>query len=195
MPENLKISVVLVVVALGAGVLVGEAIWHVAEPAKVEAAAPAETQADGSVVLERDPTKAKAPPKAIPKGGKVERAVSVTVKPRAVFTEPGAVNTEKPCPPVTVDLALVKMPDQTRRVVASSPDGDVVAGIDIPVAPLPAERKWAAGLSYDPIYQTPGIWVERDVGPVRVGVDVNQTRTRIAGPTGVEARLRVGWAF
>jgi hypothetical protein len=37
------------------------------------------------------------------------------------------------CPPVTVELSLVRMPDKTGRVIASSPDGKILTGIDIPL--------------------------------------------------------------
>jgi hypothetical protein len=34
---------------------------------------------------------------------------------------------------VTVDLSLVRMPDKTRRVIASSPDGKILSGVDVPI--------------------------------------------------------------
>jgi hypothetical protein len=50
-------------------------------------------------------------------------------------------------------------------------------------------------VSYNPQMQTPGVWIERDVGRVRIGAEVNQTRLHVAGPTGIEGRVRVGWVW
>jgi hypothetical protein len=49
------------------------------------------------------------------------------------------------CPPLTVDLSLVRLKDQTHRVVASSPDGTIVGGVDIPIdAPkIPRPTRWS----------------------------------------------------
>jgi hypothetical protein len=50
------------------------------------------------------------------------------------------------CSPVDVDLSLVRMPDDTRRVFASSPNGTIVGGLDVPVAPAPTFRELRWGL-------------------------------------------------
>lgn len=75
------------------------------------------------------------------------------------------------CPAVTVDLTLIRMPDQTRRVVASSPDGLVVGGVDVPVesATVPKVLRWSAGVTYDPGTKHYGAALARDVGPLRLG--------------------------
>ncbi len=116
------------------------------------------------------------PAQELPKGAKVERLEEVTVDPYpqgagdpgrttssvaagigtslnlAPSASPGAPGS-RACPPVTVDLSLVRMPDQTRRVLASSPNGQVVGGLDVPVdppAPLRVQRWTAAALAgYD----------------------------------------------
>lgn len=124
-------------------------------------------QSDGSIVLERKPDAAASAPMAVPKGGKVERVVRATVKP-----------TSASCPDVSLDLALVRMPDSTRRVVASSPDGQIVAGVDIPIetASISDQPKWAAGLSYS-TERRGGIWIDRDIGALRAGVAVRQDKS------------------
>lgn len=160
-----------------------------------ETAAPAQHQADGSVILERRPDPQAKPKQQIPRKVKVERVAQVVVQPSAT-AEAG-----KPCPPVSVDLSLIRTPDGMRRMLASSPDGQVVGGMDIPVetaAPPPAPKRWAAGVSWAPSSSTAGAWIERDV-PVfsqvlRVGAEVNQTRVD-AYATGIEARLRIGFGF
>lgn len=140
-------------------------------------------QHDGSLVLERDPASAKPPPAphAIPKGAKRERAISVTVQPK-----------REDCPPVRTDLSLIQQ-DGGRRVIASSPDGTVTSGMDMPIEAAllpPAPRKWATGVNYDPFGRRYGGWLERDVGRLRFGVDVNQSDR-----FGIEARVRLGLNF
>lgn len=170
--------------------------WYFSRPAPVvEKPAPEVKQDDGSVIVERAPD-AKAKPKhKVPNGVKVERTASVTVQGEGLKMPGGEV---KPCPPVTVDLSLVREQDGGKRVIASSPDGQIVRAIDIPIetaAPPEEPKKWAAGLSWSPTHQTAGVWLERDVSRFRVGVEINQTRQQAFGPTGAEARIRVGWTF
>lgn len=178
----------------GLGLFAG---WYLFAPKHVtETAAPAIKQADGSVVLERAPDAKARPAQSVPKGAKVERIEQITVQGE---TPPEiAACTKIKCPPVKVDMTLVRLPDNTKRVVASSPDGQIVSALDIPVetaAPAAEPPKWAVGLSYDPIKATPGIWLERDVWRARVGIEANQTRQTIGGPAGSELRVRVGFTF
>ncbi len=195
---KLRNWLLLIAALLGIGAAAG---WYLSRPAVVtEPPAPELRQIDGSLVLARAATVRKARmAAAVPRGGQVEREISVTVEPTpAAGTGLKLPGRAEPCPPVSVDLSLVRMPDDTRRVVASSPDGEVVGGLDVPVDPiiLPASAKrWSAGLSYDVLHQTPGVWVERDIDRLRIGLDLNQTRLHVGGPTGTEARVRVGWAF
>jgi hypothetical protein len=170
--------------------------WWLGQPKPVqETAAPEVHQADGSVMLERRTDPAAKPKQQIPRKAKVERVAHVTVQPDAI-AEPG-----KPCPPVTVDMTLIREPDGMRRVLASSPDGQVVGGLDIPVessAPPAEPKRWAVGMSWSPSAQTAGVWIERDVPVfsqvVRLGAEVNQGRAAV-NSSGVDARLRVGFAF
>lgn len=185
------------IVSIGAAIFAAAAIgWWLGQPKPVqETAAPAQHQADGSMILERRADPKAKPRQVIPRKAKVERVAQVVVQPDA-FADAG-----KPCPPVTVDMSLIREPDGMRRVLASSPDGQVVGGLDIPVetaAPPPEPKRWAAGLSWAPVSSTAGVWVDRDVpvfGQVmRVGAEINQTRMD-AYSAGVEARLRIGFAF
>lgn len=187
------IPAMIALVLVGCGAAAG---WWWARPdgPRPEPPATAQRQADGSLILERRPDPQARPQQAIPPGKKLERVAKVTVQPDAPAPPAG-----QPCPPVTVDLSLVREPDGAHRVLASSPDGQVVGGIDIPVAPAmipPPEKRWAAGLSWSPTTRTSGIWLERDVriplidAHARVGVDVVETSGGHA-----EVRLRVGVAF
>jgi len=172
---DLLLAAAILALAVAGGIWLGRASVPVPVP-EIVAPTPAQSLPAGAVVLERKPASATVKP--IKPGSKVERAVSVTVQP-----------TREDCPPVTVDLQLIHE-DGGRRVVASSPDGRVIAGLDVPVTPaliMPDRREWAAGLSCDPTRckETAGVWVDRDLGRVRVGVEARPG----------EIRARVGWTW
>lgn len=189
------IAAAIVALALaGGGAVAG---WYFTKPGQViETAQSAETQPDGSTVIERAATTPKAKPKQqVPKGAKVERVGSITAQ--GVTPDEIKACTSVPCPPVTIDTSLVRLPDGSKRVIVSSADGTILKGVDIPVETqeVPEPKVWAAGVSLDPLRQTLGAWVERDVARVRLGVEINQTRPQIGGPVGAEVRLRAGWVF
>lgn len=100
------------------------------------------------------------------------------------------------CPPVTVDLSLVEMPDKSQRVIASSDNGVIIGGVDIPVRDAEQQiepKKWAAGAAIS-TKQNLGVWVDRDLGFVRIGAQINTTGND-GGVRGVEAWGRVGILF
>ena len=161
MTDRIKLAVLGLIAALifVGGMALAWKIWA-PKPAKAEAYAAAVKQSDGSVVLERKPDATAKPAQELPKGAKLERVVQVTVKPSASPVEIAPTNgpdqpaastsdlppgTTSPCPPIRVDLSLVRMPDESRRVIASSPDGEVVGGVDIPVeaALVPKVLRWS----------------------------------------------------
>jgi hypothetical protein len=100
---------------------------------------------------------------------------------------------------VRVDLSLVRLQDQTRRVIASSPDGHVVGGVDIPIeSPTPARTmKWAAGGLWNPADHTFGGWIDRDLGPFRIGPQIEQQRLSASAGSGTTMAfaVRVGVRF
>lgn len=150
------------------------AAWYLWKPSKVPDNKPAAAavQSDGSIVLEKKPDPEHKAPHKVPRGDTVERSFSATVQP-----DKGPDATGK-CPPVTVDLSLVRNKDQTKRVIASSSDGKVISGIDIPVEdaiPLPEPKLWAAGAAYSSKGNV-GVWVDRDLGWMRLGTQVNQVK-------------------
>lgn len=183
------------------GILTGWMLWR-PKPAPQAAPQPAIHQTDGSTVLEVKPDAHAKPPHQIPHGGTVEDVVHVTVQPLPAVDPVSPLPSSSgasvpsdparpPCPPVTVDLSLIRMEDGTRRVVASSPDGQIVGAVHIPVEaakPQPKVLKWSAGPSWNPADRTYGAWVERDLGPMRLGVDLHQVREPLA------AGGRVSWA-
>ena len=148
--------------------------------AEVITAAPAVVQADRSIVVQRAPdAHPKPPPHQLPKGAVEERRETFVAAPAA-----GASS-------VQIDLSLVRMPDNGRRVIASSPDGTIVSALDVPIeAGLvpPPPHKWAAGLAYSTERET-GVWLERDLGRLRLGAEVSKGAGR------PRAELRVGFVF
>lgn len=183
--------------AIAAAIFAAAALgWWLGQPKPVqETAAPEQRQADGSLKLERKPDPHAKPKQQIQRKAKVERITQIVVQPNAI-AEAG-----QPCPPITVDMTLVREPDGMRRALASSPDGQVLGGIDVPVdtaAPPPEPKRWAAGISWAPADSAAGVWIDRDVPVfgqvVRVGADINQVRES-PHSYDVEARLRLGIAF
>ena len=182
---------VLFVVGLASGLGLGWKLWKPSAPV-VDTYAPPVRNQDGSLLLERKPetpeqAAKEIPTPTIPKGGKVERQIEVVVQPTRPASpsqgqetpavgqnKPNSWSEPPPCPPIRVDIALVLMPDQTRRVVVSSPDGKVVGGVDIPERPepaLPKVLKSAAGLEYsmNPWGNTKSLVAQHDWSFLRFG--------------------------
>lgn len=185
-------------VGIVAGLLLGWGLWR-PTASSVDPPAPPLRQGDGSLVLERTAPTKEPPPHEIPKGGREERRVSVVVQPpRGVVVHPttkdslvvpdhpvgshdmvdhvadsGKMIDSCDCPPVQVDLSLVRLPDKTRRVVASSPTGEILTGVDIPFEEpaLPRIPRWTlsaiAVADLDGV--RPGAMLSRRIGPFVVG--------------------------
>lgn len=109
-----------------------------------ETVTPQIRQADDSVKAARVPIPEKSKPPAphiIPKGSKEERRITITVKPATpkrdhVPFKPEAdgqclIPDTYVCPPVTVDLSIVRN-TKGREVIASSPDGTILTAINMP---------------------------------------------------------------
>ena len=176
------------------GLFIGHSLYY--KPVVKEGPAFAVTQRDGSQILKRDPDPKAKPAQEIPKGATVERIVKVIVRSKPVepstapsASEPIAVAAD--CPPVNLDLSLVRMPDETRRVIVSSQNGDILDGIDIPVEaakPVSDEKKWSIGAIYysNKAYSAR---VERDLGPTRLSFDLLKSGADIVPGVGVAIRF------
>ena len=149
-------SIAFLLVGLISGLSLGWWLYRPGAP-KIEPPAPAIRQSDGSLILERKPDPSAKAPAEIPKGAHLERVERVIVQPRPTPVQDrnsgvrDGANTSSICPPAEIDLSLLKMPDKTERVVASSPDGKIVGGVDIPVAPIPATTRiarWSVSALY-----------------------------------------------
>jgi len=151
---------------------------------------PQVVQADGSVIAARTPQSApSAAPHLIPKKDTEERRVNLKLKPPAFVSEEGC---QCEPAPVGIHLSLVRE-GSGRRVIASSDTGTVLSAVDIPIESAlmpPAPHPWAAGISYDPLQKSPGIWLERDLGRIRLGAEVLREQQG-----SVLGRLRLGWVF
>lgn len=195
-----RIAIPLGALALGvvAGLTLGWKLYR-PKPLPKETAAPAIHQTDGSMVLERKPEAKPEPRHELPKGSKLERQVSLEVLPSIPTGGPAIPGSGslKPVEPIHIDLSLVKMQDGTQRVVASSTNGKIVGGLDIPVEPAkpePKPFKWTAGALWNPSESTYGVFITRGVGPFVVGAQVYQQRlpVQIGGGTKVEGMIAVG---
>lgn len=148
--------------ALGWGLHPGKELMH-------EPPAPA-IELSNATVLERQPSL--AVPSAIleaaaeVRGAKLERAAKLTVQP-----------TQLDCEPLHVELGVLRMKDDTQRIVVRSDDAAILGGVDIPIdRTLPRAPKWSAGALYNPVDQTYGAYLDRDLGPFRAGIDLMQDR-------------------
>lgn len=177
-PWSLRAKLIVGACVAALLVLGAVAFWPAKPIHEDVAPAPMVRQADQSVIAERAPDAHPPPRHSIPRGYVEERREAITVMPA-----PGASSVE-------VDLSLVRKGDE-RRVIASSPDGTVVSAIDIPIEPAlipPPPKPWVAGLAYGTDHSV-GVWLERDVGRLRVGAEVSK------GAGKPRAEIRVGVAF
>ena len=183
MIENIKTAVAGLTLGAVLGLGVGWTLYH--GKATQQQAALAVTQRDGSVELAKQPDAKAKPKQEIPKGSTVVRIVEVTVQPHGqpAGAQPATSGSVQPVggsplslPPVTLDLTLTKDPQGQERVIASSPDGTVTGGIDIPVADAVAVKAtpWAVGVSRSIEWpsgkQVWGGLIERDLGAFRAGL-------------------------
>lgn len=86
----------------------------------------------------------------------------------------------------------MRLKDGTRRVVASSPDGEVTSGLDVPVESAAPARvlKWSAGPTRDLLTARWGAAITRDVGPVRLALAVEPRSANNPGTAKVGVWLR-----
>jgi hypothetical protein len=159
--------------ALGLGI--GWKLYH--HEQIIETAKPEQRLEDlNAVVLQRLPENVAQPispeiKKAAKKvGGKLERAATVTVRPKPSEGAPAGCS----CDDVTVDIGVVDQGDG-KRIVTHTDDGTIIGGTDVPLEPytVAKETKWEVGLVV-PVenYEGTGGYVSRKVGPFSVGLQV-----------------------
>ena len=179
MKNFIIVGLIALVIGLIGGYAIGWGVYHQDNTTRpsTEHSADSSRQRDGSLIIEKVVDTFVTPAQIIPKNVYVERIIKVTVT-DTMWRDPVNVNGELKCPPCTtqVDLSIVKDKKKNeRRVIASSPDGTVVAGIDVPIEESAPVKKhpWTIGVSgsYDVINNTKrvGAYIDRTVGPFRIG--------------------------
>lgn len=181
-----------------------------------EVSKPEVKQDDGSIIVEKKPDAAAKTTVKIPKKSTVERIIKFTVQAKTpVSTITGKVEvTERAtqevmskasmqdtspeatliCPPVDVEMVLVRNEDETRSVIIKS-DGTIINALDIPVEAakrIESQPVWAVGAVIDPFKQTFGAFVDRDLGFARLGLQLNQ---RSQGDIPNEVWVKAGIRF
>ena len=209
----LALACALIIFGLGCGL--GWKLWGQKPKLTTESLASAYRLPDDNLVLGRSPSlhpTLPIPPADLPAGSTVQRVVKVVVQgqpeaspaPAATQAQPAGQipSLPNPCPPVEVDLTLVKLRDQSYRVIASSPNGVIQdTSVDIPVAPdvpLPAdEHPNEVLIRYDPFNHVGGLGYLRHWHRVVVGADLNMVRQSLAvgAPTTAAAFVVVGFSF
>ncbi len=206
---KLIIAVVLLSLSCLFGVFIGYKVFDNKPQIVVQHSASEKRIDKDTIILAKEPDKNVKADIPMPKGATLDRVVKFSVKqkakPKDIQEAPqthrqqgdlGGKTGDKPldelCPPIDISLALITDKDKQQRVVASSPNGDIVGGIDIPAHDLtiPAEpKKWAIGASYNSL-KVGGIWIERDVGRIRLGVEAQSVPMY-----GNVYTARLGWKF
>lgn len=181
-------AVLILLIGIAIGLLIGYHLWHVTPAPAAESVAAEVRQHDGSVVLVRVPVPFATISYAvhqIPPDTVEERRGSVTIQP---VRGAGCM-----CGPVTVDWSLVRG-DDGRRMVVSSPDGEVVTGIDIPIL-LDSQPDYrnALGVTWRPEQPAYGVMYQRDLGRVRLGVKADVVEDGRATLSGGEVNALWRW--
>lgn len=184
---NLKPHAYVFVLGAVAGLFAGYGLYHPDQPPPERYAAQV-IQSDKSVILEKKPQADAKPANQIPKGSKVLRVAKVTVKPKVDHIPEAGKMVD--CPPVDIDLTLVTKDDQT-SLIASSKNGDIIGGVDIPVIntkPAPEPLKWSIAATYysNRAYSAR---VDRDFGPTRVSVEAMKVGSDIVAGVGLGIRF------
>ncbi len=182
--------------------------WYDKPITRAEPPAPAQRLDGGSLVLERgEPGRVEDMPRPpeLPKNvERVERVVRVTVRPQLEGdgreVERGVMSPAAPasCPDVRVDLALLEMTDGTRRVVASSPDGIILGGVDVPLVPVKVVAPPllnALGLTFRPLTKAPGIFYDHDFARLRVGGVLELIPPGPTRAPELAVMVKAGWRF
>lgn len=173
-------------------------------------AQPQQRQADGSLIAARRPLPLPIAQNA-PAGDHITARFQVTLAPLHPLPKqaPGTIlNTpDRPaitvssglieqclallqCPAQTVDGALATTPGGQLDLVLSSPRGQVQSAVLAPeISPLLApQHPWASGLVFAGSGRY-GLFLDRDLGPLRLGVEAGQ------GRGGNSLQARIGWRF
>lgn len=177
---RLKLALNLLAVMVIAGGGAGLAVWLTPKPIpEAIAPSPQVRHDDGSLTAAQAPAARPPTPRMVLPHGAVRERASTIVAHQA----PGASSVE-------IDTEFVRIGNR-RELHVSSPDGTIDTAVDIPIEPAmipPPPRPWAAGLAYG-TDRAVGVWLERDIGRLRLGAEVAK------GAGKPRAEIRVGVTF
>lgn len=209
LPPQIKLILAAILLSLSCllGVYIGYKVFDNSPQVVVQHSAGETVLDENTKLLAKEPDKNAKADMPLPKGATLDRVVKFSVKQKTkpkqegpqtpnVEGKIGGVSGETPldelCPPIDISLALITDKDKQQRVEAHSSNGEIVGGIDIPVRDLtiPKEpNKWAIGASYNTA-KIKGIWLERDLGRIRLGAEAQEVPMY-----GNVYTARVGWTF
>jgi hypothetical protein len=191
--SHIIVGLICLITGLIGGLGIGWKLYH---PELVIETPKAEKRLDeiGVVVLERLPETVAPVPEPIKKaakkvGGKLERAATITVQPKAKEGSPADCE----CEDVKVSIGVVDEGDG-KRIVTHAEDGTILGGTDIPLEPYSMDKsdKWEIGAIIPVEYpEGAGVYVSRKIGPFSLGVQAVQPSEQ----EGWTAMATVGWRF
>lgn len=196
-------ALISLLLAFGSGLGLGWKLW-MGKTTTVyrEIAAPAIKLPNGGEVLEKKIAKKPSIKQELPADSTVLEEGSIIFEPTQPVTPAhhDGVPDQLAEPPkkYTINFAIVKLGDNERRVVASSPDGAVVGGIDVVIDPpkQTAPLLNAVGVSYQPGKAAWGLWATRDWKFLRLGAEVSQVKLpELQGKTNYTAAITCGIRF
>jgi hypothetical protein len=144
----------------------------------------------------------------LPKTQTVIRTVYVTVQPDKPV-EDGYSTDKQDTPepkPIKIAVSFVRQENSTLRAVITSDGDKILAAVDVPkigdtitvAAPAPKELNMAAGAVYGTTAwgdTAKGMFVDRDLGAFRTGVEVTRNTYSVANRIGWEVRAKIGFRF
>lgn len=171
MPVSFRSAAIACAISAICGVGIG---WQAGKPKPVAIVSKPAAKIKDGLRLE---TKA-IDPKSVPRNTMAKG--KIVVKPKPIPNAPAGCS----CEEITIDYREAIIDGQPAMEVTSR-DAEVIGGYHAPVNfQMRQERPWAIGISYDTEGRK-GAFVERDIGPVMVGV----------GASSGSAQARIGWRF
>jgi hypothetical protein len=200
---KLYAATVLMLITFGLGLGLGWKLWRGKMTTITrDVPGPAIILHDGGQVLEKKIASKSTIIQVIPDGAHVQEEGTIIFRPNP---DPAPDDHPAKVPDAPhdfhINFALVTMADGSRRVVASSPEGKVVGGIDIvvdPHKPAPPPLRNSAGLVYGTTAwgdTAKGIFYDRDWKFIRAGLEVTHNTYANVNRTAWEGRIKVGLNF
>lgn len=187
--------------AFGLGLGLGWKLW-MGKTTTVyrEVPAPPIKLSNGGEVLEKRVAKSPSIKQELPQGSTVLEEGSIIFEPTKPIEDDQHVTPPEPLKQYTINFAVVKLSDNSRRISASSPDGTIVGGVDVVIDPPKHTEplRNSAGLVYGTTAwgdTAKGVYYDRDWKLFRAGAELTRNTYAIASRTGWEARVKFGVNF